>query len=218
MDLANLNPALGLPVALAAAVAAILYGVITSFSIISQDSGTPKMREISDAIAQGASAYLQRQYTYVAAAAAVIFLTIAYFISTTTAIGFLVGAAASAASGFIGMNISVRANVRTAQAAKKGLAKALKVAFAGGSVTGLLVAGLALLSVAGFFGATGDVTGLIGLGFGGSLISIFARLGGGIYTKGADVGADLVGKTEVGIPENDSKNPATIADDVADKV
>ena len=218
MDLANLNPALGLPVALAAAVAAILYGVITSFSIISQDSGTPKMREISDAIAQGASAYLQRQYTYVAAAAAVIFLTIAYFISTTTAIGFLVGAAASAASGFIGMNISVRANVRTAQAAKKGLAKALKVAFAGGSVTGLLVAGLALLSVAGFFGATGDVTGLIGLGFGGSLISIFARLGGGIYTKGADVGADLVGKTEVGIPEDDPRNPATIADNVGDNV
>jgi K(+)-stimulated pyrophosphate-energized sodium pump len=218
VDLLNINPALGLPFALAAATAAILYGVITSFKIISLDAGTPKMREISDAIAEGASAYLQRQYSVVAAVAVVMFVAIAYFISLETAIGFLVGAAASAASGFIGMNISVRANVRTAQAAKSGLAKALSVAFSGGSVTGLLVAGLALLSVAGFFGATGDVKGLIGLGFGGSLISIFARLGGGIYTKGADVGADLVGKAEAGIPEDDPRNPAVIADNVGDNV
>lgn len=218
MGILNLNPALGLPLALAAATAAILYGIITSFKIISADAGSPKMREIADAIAEGASAYLQRQYTVIAAVAVVIFAIVAYFISLQTAIGFLVGAAASAASGFIGMNISVRANVRTAEAAKHGLAKALSMAFAGGSVTGLLVAGLALLSVAGFYGATGDLSGLIGLGFGGSLISIFARLGGGIFTKGADVGADLVGKTELGIPEDDPRNPATIADNVGDNV
>lgn len=218
MDLINLNPALALPFALAAATAAILYGIITSFKIASLDPGTPKMREIADAIAEGAGAYLQRQYTVVAAVAALIFAAITLLISLQTAIGFLVGAVASAAAGFIGMNISVRANVRTAQAAKSGLAKALSVAFAGGSVTGLLVAGLALLSVSGFFAATGDIEALIGLGFGGSLISIFARLGGGIYTKGADVGADLVGKLEAGIPEDDPRNPATIADNVGDNV
>lgn len=218
MDLLNLNPALGLPAALATATAAILYGIITSFKITSLDPGSPKMRLISDAIAEGASAYLTRQYRVVALVAIVIFAALALFLSLQTAIGFLVGAVASAASGFIGMNISVRANVRTAQAAKFGLARAFSVAFAGGSVTGLLVAGLALLSVAGFFGATGDVAGLIGLGFGGSLISIFARLGGGIYTKGADVGADLVGKTEMGIPEDDPRNPAVIADNVGDNV
>lgn len=218
MDLINLNPALGLPFALAAATAAILYGIITSFKIASLDPGTPKMRQIADAIAEGAGAYLQRQYTVVALVAALIFVAIALLISLQTAIGFLVGALASAAAGFIGMNISVRANVRTAQAAKSGLAKALSVAFAGGSVTGLLVAGLALLSVSGFFAATGDIDALIGLGFGGSLISIFARLGGGIYTKGADVGADLVGKLEAGIPEDDPRNPATIADNVGDNV
>ena len=218
VDIINLNPALGLPFALASATTAILYGVILSFKINSLPAGTPKMRQIADAIAEGASAYLQRQYSVIAVVAAVIFAALAYFISLQTAIGFLIGAVASAASGFIGMNISVRANVRTAEAAKSGLAKALSVAFAGGSVTGLLVAGLALLSVAGFFGATGDVSGLVGLGFGGSLISIFARLGGGIFTKGADVGADLVGKAEAGIPEDDPRNPAVIADNVGDNV
>ncbi|OGD97118.1 sodium-translocating pyrophosphatase [Candidatus Curtissbacteria bacterium RIFCSPHIGHO2_12_FULL_38_9b] len=218
MDLFNLNPSLALPFALACATAAILYGVIISFKVISQDSGTPKMRQIADAIAEGASAYLSRQYRVIFVVALIIFILIWSLISLETAIGFLVGSIASAASGYIGMNISVRANVRTTQAARTGLAKALNVAFAGGSVTGLLVVGLALLSVAGYFGATGDLVGLVGLGFGGSLISIFARLGGGIFTKGADVGADLVGKTEMGIPEDDPRNPATIADNVGDNV
>ena len=218
MDLININPTLGLPFALAASTAAILYGVITSFRIVSQDAGSVKMRRIADAIAEGAAAYLARQYSVIAIVAIIIFVVIWLLLSLETAIGFAIGAAASAASGFIGMNISVRANVRTAQAAKKGLAQALSLAFAGGSVTGLLVVGLALLSVAGYFGVSGNLNGLVGLGFGGSLISIFARLGGGIFTKGADVGADLVGKTEVGIPEDDPRNPATIADNVGDNV
>ncbi len=218
VDFLNINPALGLPFALSASVAAILYGVLTSFRIISLPSGTPKMREIAQAISEGASAYLQRQYSVIAIVAVIIFAGVWYLLSLQTAIGFLVGAVASAASGFIGMNISVRANVRTTEAAKSGLAKALSVAFSGGAVTGLLVVGLALLAVAGYFGATGDLQGLIGLGFGGSLISIFARLGGGIFTKGADVGADLVGKTEAGIPEDDPRNPAVIADNVGDNV
>jgi len=218
MNLVNINPSLGLPFALAASLVAILYGVLTSFRIMSQSPGTAKMRQIADAIAEGATAYLQRQYSVIAVIAALIFVAIWLLLSLQTAVGFLVGAVASAISGFIGMNISVRANVRTAWAAKQGLAKALSIAFAGGSVTGLLVVGLGLLAVAGYFGATGDLTGLVGLGFGGSLISIFARLGGGIYTKGADVGADLVGKMEIGIPEDDPRNPAVIADNVGDNV
>ena len=218
MNFVNIDPSFGLPFALLASVAAILYGVITSFRIVSLDAGTAKMRSIADAIAEGASAYLQRQYSVIAVVAIIIFATIAVFLSLQTAIGFLIGSTASAASGFIGMHISVRANVRTTQAATKSLARSLSVAFAGGSVTGLLVVGLALLAVAGYFGATGDLQGLIGLGFGASLISIFARLGGGIFTKGADIGADLVGKTEAGFPEDDPRNPAVIADNVGDNV
>ncbi|HLA04119.1 MAG TPA: sodium-translocating pyrophosphatase, partial [Patescibacteria group bacterium] len=218
MQSLSFNPALALPFALFAATAAILYGVIVSFRIVSLDAGNLKMRKIADAIAEGASAYLSRQYLTITPVAVFIFALIWLFISLETAVGFLIGAVASAAAGFIGMNISTRANVRTAQAAAFGLKKALSVAFAGGSVTGFLVVGLALLSVAGYFGATGSIEGLVGLGFGGSLISVFARLGGGIYTKGADIGADLVGKTEMGIPEDDPRNPAVIADNVGDNV
>ncbi len=217
----------GVLVALVCAAGALVYGATTSRALLALSPGSERMRSISAAVQEGASAYLNRQYTTIAAVGAVVFILLIPLQNVRVAIGFLIGGLLSASAGYIGMNVSVRANARVAEAAQSGVSRALAVAFRGGAVTGLLVVGLALTGLAGYYGVLTWIGGesqrnavdaLVGLGFGGSLISVFARLGGGIFTKAADVGADLVGKIEAGIPEDDPRNPAVIADNVGDNV
>ena len=212
-----------------AGILAIIYGVLQTVSLLKADPGNEKMQEIAKAIQEGANAYLKRQYITIAMVGVVVAIGLVFVLGTLVAVGFVIGAILSAAAGFVGMLISVRANVRTAEAASHSLAGGLSIAFRSGAITGMLVAGFALIGVAGYYYLLTDIMGneigsrlvinsMVALGFGASLISIFARLGGGIFTKGADVGGDMVGKIEAGIPEDDPRNPATIADNVGDNV